>query len=68
MLARVWHSDRKSKHSRGNTILELRPGTVLLGRKKEDKRVKDFAEITQVKATIGALQAEQQIPSTLNAA
>jgi len=62
MFSLVRHSERNIKRTRGSTMLQRWLGTVLLYCEKQLKRVKGFAGIAQVVATIEAEQAEQ--PST----
>ncbi len=55
----VRHSERNIKRTRGSRMLQRWRGTVLLYCEKQFKRVKGFAGIAQVIATIKAEQAEQ---------
>ncbi len=68
MFSLVRHSERNIKRTRGSGMLQRWLGTVLLYCEKQFKRVKGFAGIAQVMATIEAEQAEQQTPSTTKAA
>jgi len=68
MFSLVRHSERHIKRTRGSAMLQRWLGTVLLYGEKRFKRVKGFAEIAQVMATIEAEQAEQETPSTTKAA
>ncbi len=56
----VRHSERNSKRTRGSTMLQRWPGTVLLYCEGQFKRVKGYAGIAQVIATIEVAQAEAQ--------
>jgi transposase-like protein len=68
MFSLVRHSERNIKRTRGSAMLQRWLGTVLLYCEKQFKRVKGFAGIAQVMATIEAEQTEQQTPSTTKAA
>lgn len=68
MFSLVRHSERNIKRTRGSTMLQCWLGTVLLYCEKQFKRVKGFAGIAQVLATIEAEQAEQQSAPTKKAA
>ena len=64
----VRHSERNIKRSRGSAMLQRWLGTVLFYCEQQFKRVKGFAGIAQVMATIEAEQAEPQSASTKKAA
>ncbi len=68
MFALVRHSERNIKRSRGSAMLQRWLGTVLLYCEQQFKRVKGFAGIAQVLATIEAEQVEPQSASTKKAA
>lgn len=63
----VRHSERTIKRSRGSVMLQRWLGTVLLYCEQQFKRVKGFAGIVQVLATIEVEQAESQSASTKKA-
>ena len=60
MFSLVRHSERNIKRSRGSAMLQRWLGTVLLYCEQQFKRVKGFAGIAQVIATIEAEHAEPQ--------
>ena len=68
MFSLVRHSERNIKRSRGSTMLQRWLGTVLLYCEQQFKRVKGFAGIAQVMATIEAEQAEPPQAQTKKAA
>ena len=68
MFSLVRHSERNIKRSRGSAMLQRWLGTVLLYCEQQFKRVKGFAGIAQVLATIEAERAEPQSASTKKAA
>lgn len=69
MFSLVRHSERNIKRTRGSAMLQRWLGTVLLYCEQQFKRVKGFAGIAQVIATIEAEQAEpQSVPTTKKAA
>ena len=68
MFSLVRHSERNIKRSRGSAMLQRWLGTVLLHCKQQFNRVKSYAEIASVRATIEAEQAEPQSAPTTKAA
>jgi transposase-like protein len=68
MFSLVRHSERNIKRTRGSAMLQRWLGTVLLYCEQQFKRVKGFAEMAQVMATIEAEYAEKQPSSTTKAA
>ena len=64
MFSLVRHSERNIKRSRGSAMLQRRLGTVLLYCEQQFKRVKGFAGIAEVMATIEAEHAEPQLAQT----
>lgn len=68
MFSLVRHSERNIKRTRGSAMLQRWLGTVLLYCEKQFRRVKGFAEIAQVMATIEREQAEPHTPSRTKAA
>lgn len=58
MFSLVRHSERNLKRARGSAILQRWLGTVLLFCEQRFRKVKGYAEIAQVRATIEAEQAE----------
>jgi transposase-like protein len=68
MFSLVRHSERNIKRPRGSTMLQRWLGTVLLYCEQQFKRVKGFAGIAQVMATIEAEHAEPQSVQTKKAA
>ena len=68
LFSLVRHSERNIKRSRGSTMLQRWLGTVLLYCEQQFKRVKGFAGIPQVMATIEAEHAEPQSAPTKKAA
>lgn len=68
MFSLVRHSERNIKRTRESAMLQRWLGTVLLYCEKPCKRVKGFAEIAQVIATIEAEHAEPQSAPTKKAA
>ena len=68
MFSLVRHSERNIKRSRGSAMLQRWLGTVLLYCEQQFKRVKGFAGIAEVIATIEAEHAEQQPVQTKKAA
>ena len=68
MFSLVRHSERNIKRSRGSAMLQRWLGTVLLYCEQQFNRVKGFAEIAQVLATIEAEQAAPQSAPTKKAA
>lgn len=68
MFSLVRHSERNIKRTRGSAMLQRWLGTVLLYCEKQFRRVKGFAEIAQVMATIEREQAEQHTSSRTKAA
>ncbi len=68
LFSLVRHSERNIKRSRGSAMLQRWLGTVLLYGEQQFKRVKGFAGIAQVLATIEAEQAEPQPVHTKKAA
>jgi len=65
MFSLVRHSERNIKRSRGSAMLQRWLGTVLLYCEQQFNRVKGYAEIAQVLATI---EAEPQSAPTTKAA
>ena len=57
MFSLVRHSERNIKRSRGSAMLQRWQGTVLLYCEQQFNRVKGYAEIASVRATIEAEQA-----------
>ena len=68
MFSLVRHSERNIKRSRGSAMLQRWLGTVLLYCEQQFRRVKGFAGIPQVMATIEAEQAEPPQAQTKKAA
>lgn len=68
MFSLVRHSERNIKRIRGSRMLHRWLGSVLLYCEKQFKRVKGFAGIAQVVATIKAEQTEQPSALTKKAA
>jgi transposase-like protein len=68
MFSLVRHSERNIRRSRGSAMLQRWLGTVLLYCEQQFNRVKGFAGIAQVLATIEAEQAETQSAPTTKAA
>jgi putative transposase len=68
MFSLVRHSERNIKRTRGSAMLQRWLGTVLLYCEKQFRRVKGFAEMAQVMATIEREQAEPHTPSKTQAA
>lgn len=68
MFSLVRHSERNIKRTRGSRMLQRWLGTVLLACEGRFRRVKGYAEIAQVRASIEAEQAEAQSASTKKAA
>ena len=68
MFSLVRHSERNIKRSRGSTMLQRWLGTVLLYCEQPFKRVKGFAGIAEVSATIKAEHAESQLVQPKKAA
>ena len=68
MFSLVRHSERNIKRSRGSAMLQRWLGTVLLYCEQQFKRVKGYAGIAQVMATIEAEHAEPQPAQTKKAA
>ena len=68
MFSLVRHSERNIKRSRGSAMLQRWLGTVLLYCEQQFNRVKGYAEIAQVLATIEAEQAKPQSTPTTKAA
>ena len=68
MFSLVRHSERNLKRSRGSAMLQRWLGTVLLYCEQQFRRVKGFAGIAQVMATIEAEQAEPPQAQTKKAA
>ena len=68
MFSLVRHSERNIKRTRGSMMLQRWLGTVLLHCEPQCKRVKGFAGIAQVIATIEAEYAESQPGQTKKAA
>ena len=68
MFSLVRHSERNIKRTRGSRMLQRWLGTVLLYCEGRFKRVKGYAEIAQVMATIEAVHAEPQLVQTKKAA
>ena len=68
MFSLVRHSERNIKRTRGSMMLQRWLGTVLLYCEQQFKRVKGFAGIAQVLATIEAEHVEQQLVQTKKAA
>ena len=68
MFSLVRHCERHLKRTRGSAMLQRWLGTVLLYCEKRFRRVKDFAGIAQVLATIETEHAEKQPPSRTKAA
>jgi len=64
----VRHSERNIKRSRGSAMLQRWLGTVLFYCEQQFKRVKGFAGIAQVMATIEAEHAEPHSAPTKKAA
>jgi putative transposase len=68
MFSLVRHSERNIKRTRGSAMLQRWLGTVLLYGEEQFRRVKGFADIAQVMATIEREQAEPQSSSKTQAA
>ena len=68
MFSSVRHSERNIKRTRGSMMLQRWLGTVLLYCEQQFNRVKGFAGIAQVLATIEAVHAEPQLVQTKKAA
>ena len=68
MFSLVRHSERNIKRSRGSAMLQRWLGTVLLYCEQQFRRVKGFAGIAQVMATIETEQAEPPQAQTKKAA
>jgi hypothetical protein len=68
MFSLVRHSERNIKRTRGSLMLQRWLGTVLLSCESRFKRVKGYAEIAQVIATIEAVHSEPQLVQTKKAA
>ena len=68
MFSLVRHSERNITRTRGSMMLQRWLGTVLLYCEQQFKRVKGFAGIAQVLATIEAEHVEQQLVQTKKAA
>ena len=68
MFSLVRHSEQNIKRTRGSAMLKRWLGTVLLYCEQQFKRVKGFAGIAQVMATIEAEHAEPQPAQTKKAA
>ena len=68
MFSLVRHSERNIKRTRGSMMLQRWLGTVLLYCEQQFKRVKGFAGMAQVIATIKAEHAEPQSAPTTKAA
>jgi transposase-like protein len=68
MFSLVRHSERNIKRTRGSMMLQRWLGTVLLYGEQQFKRVKGFAGIAQVIATIEAEHTEQPSASMKKAA
>ncbi|MBA3753884.1 MAG: hypothetical protein H0X01_07070 [Nitrospira sp.] len=68
MFSLVRHSERNITRTRGSAILQRWLGTVLLHCEQPFKRVKGFAGMTQVLATIEAEHAEPPLAQTKKAA
>jgi transposase-like protein len=68
MFSLVRHRERNIKRSRGSAMLQRWLGTVLLYCEQQFRRVKGFAGIAQVMATIEAEQAEPPQAQTKKAA
>jgi transposase-like protein len=68
MFSLVRHSERNIKRSRGSAMLQRWLGTVLLYCEQQFKRVKGFAGIAEVMATIEVEQAEPPQAQTKKAA
>ena len=68
MFSLVRHSERNIKRARGSAMLQRWLGTVLLYCEQQFNRVKGFAEIAQVLATIEVEQAAPQSAPTKKAA
>lgn len=68
MFSLVRHSERNIKRTRGSAMLQRWLGTTLLYCESRFKRVKGYAEIAQVLATIAEEQATPQSAPTTKAA
>jgi transposase-like protein len=68
MFSLVRHSERNIKRSRGSAMLQRWLGMVLLHCEQQLKRVKGFAGIAEVMATIEAEHAKPQLAQTKKAA
>jgi transposase-like protein len=68
MFSLVRHSERNIKRTRGSAMLQRWLGTTLLYCESRFKRVKGYAEIAQVMATIEAVHAEPPLVQTKKAA
>ena len=68
MFSLVRHSERNIKRVRGSAMLQRWLGTVLLYCEQQLNRVKGFAEIAPIMATIEAEHAEPQSAPTTKAA
>jgi hypothetical protein len=68
LFSLVRHSERNIKRSRGSAMLQRWVGTGLLYCEQQFNRVKGFAGIPQVRATIEAEQAEPPQAQTKKAA
>ncbi|MBX3305826.1 MAG: transposase [Nitrospira sp.] len=58
MFSLVRHSERSLKRTRGSGMFQRWLGTVLLCCEQRFRKVKDYAEITQIRATIEAEHTE----------
>jgi putative transposase len=68
MFSLVRHSERNLKRTRGSAMLQRWLGTTLLYCEGRFKRVKGYAEIAQVMATMEAVHAEPPLVQTKKAA
>jgi transposase-like protein len=68
MFSLVRHSERNIKRTRGSRMLQRWLGTVLLACEGRFKRVKGYAAIAQVMATMEAVHAEPPLVQTKKAA
>jgi hypothetical protein len=64
MFSLVRHSERNINRSRGSTMIQRWLGTVLLSCEQQLKRVKGFAGMAQVIATIEGEHAGPQLVQT----
>ena len=68
MFSLVRHSEQNIRRTQGSLMLQRWLGTVLLSCESRFRRVKGYAEIAQVMATIEAVNAEPPRAQTKKAA